>query len=261
MYPEIGFCIYCGTPHDLTSEHIMPYGLGGNLELPSSSCKVCATITGRIEQTVLRGPLRPICVYRRIQSRRKHKDAPTKLPLEVRFGTEWETIQLPVDEYPLLLTFFNYEIPGYLDPKNYKSGVRVSGQYTYSFGPRLEEVIKRIGAKDIRVSQSYVPSEFAKMTAKVAYSMAVAIGQINPTMGRPKVVNAILGKTDDIGRWVWTVSEPRKRLKDILHFIGIERDEKQGLLIGRVQYLTDSGTPMYGVILGKLDDKFIAPVV
>ncbi len=35
----IGRCIYCGGRKGLLDEHIIPYGLGGNLVLPEASCK------------------------------------------------------------------------------------------------------------------------------------------------------------------------------------------------------------------------------
>jgi hypothetical protein len=51
----LGQCIYCGSRRDLTDEHILPLALGGALKLPKSSCKNCATITGKLEQALLRG--------------------------------------------------------------------------------------------------------------------------------------------------------------------------------------------------------------
>lgn len=256
-YPAVGFCIYCGATDDLNDEHIIPFGLGGNLVLPRSTCANCSKVTSRFERTVLRGPLRPVRLFRGIQSRRKHRDAPTLLPLKVRYQDDWELIKLPHDEYPLILHFFVYDVPGYLDPENYRHSVRVRGQLTYSFGLRPEQVLARLGAKEIQISQTYVPTEFAKMTTKVAFSMAVAIGVLDLSRGRPEIIKSILGHTDDIGRWVGTITEPRQWIANVLHHVGIERDHDNGVLTGRVQYFTDSGTPVYGVILGSLDDAFV----
>jgi hypothetical protein len=257
-YENVGLCIYCGATGGLTDEHIIPYGLGGNLILPDSTCEPCAKITSGIERTILRGPFRPIRVVRGIQSRRRHRDAPTALPLKLRRGEEWETIYLPYDEYPLLLDFLVFDVPGRLDPE-YQSGIRIRGHMTFSFGPQPEEVMKRFGANDIRISQTHTPTAFAKMTAKVAYAMAVALGAIDPSRGRPNVVRSILGQTDDVGYWVGTITEPRRWIANVLHSVAVERDAEKGLLIGRVQYLTDTGTPQYGVILGDLDDGFVNP--
>lgn len=259
-YDRVGRCIYCGNTGDLRDEHIVPYGLGGNLVLPDSTCGICAGITSRIERKVLRGSFRPIRVMRGLQSRRKHRGAPTKLPLRVRYGDEWKTVELPYREYPLLLHFLTYDLPGCLDPEAYDRGLRVRGYLTYSFGPRPEDVRERLGADEIRVSQTDVPSEFAKMTAKVAYSMAVALGTIDPSRGRPEVVRSILGELDEIGRWVGMAAQPRRWIKDVLHYVGVKRDREDNLLIGEVQYLTDTGTPTYIVVLGSLTDRFVTEV-
>ena len=48
-------CIYCGATDGLTTEHIIPYSLGGRFELPEASCNECTEITKKIEQTVGRG--------------------------------------------------------------------------------------------------------------------------------------------------------------------------------------------------------------
>lgn len=87
--------------------------------------------------------------------------------------------------------------------------------------------------------------------------MAVAKGLLDLPRGRPEVVRSILGDVDGIGRWVGTITEPRQWIADVLHFVGIERDREKGLPMGRVQYLTDSGTPVYVVIFGRLDDEFV----
>lgn len=257
-YDEVGLCIYCGAGKNLSDEHIVPFGLGGNLVLPKSSCGACAKITSRFERTVLRGPFRPIRVFRGIQSRRKHRDAPTSLPLRIRRdGGNWETIFLPHNEYPILLNFFVLDVPGYDNPK-YVEGVRLLGHLTYSFGPRPEEAMYRLGVKQIKLpSQQYNPGDFARMTAKVAYSMAVALGQIDPARGRPQVVRSILGEVDDIGRWVGMISQQRHWYSNVLHYVAITRDVDRGVLRGRVQYLTDVGSPSYEVILGNLNDDFV----
>ncbi|SRR5271163_282192 len=51
-FPATGECIYCGalgSEVELTDEHIVPYSLGGNVELLQASCKKCARVTGGLE--------------------------------------------------------------------------------------------------------------------------------------------------------------------------------------------------------------------
>src|SRR5579864_6376972 len=50
-YPPVGHCIYCGSfEGKLSSEHIIPFALSGNLILPRASCRACADKTKKIEE-------------------------------------------------------------------------------------------------------------------------------------------------------------------------------------------------------------------
>jgi hypothetical protein len=97
------------------------------------------------------------------------------------------------------------------------------------------------------------PIDFARMIAKIAFSMAVAVGALVEISNRhAPVLPAILGKANDIGRWVGTITDPISRHEGHLHRVLIRRDEEKGLLLGDVQLFSDSETPRYGVILGEL---------
>jgi hypothetical protein len=48
-----GRCIYCGSTKNLTSEHVVPFGLGGDFELPGASCVGCRDVTSLIERRVM----------------------------------------------------------------------------------------------------------------------------------------------------------------------------------------------------------------
>lgn len=253
-----GLCIYCGTTEALEDEHIVPFGLGGNWSLPNASCRACAVVTSRFERRVLRGPLRPVRVLRGILSRRGHRDAPTSLPLRVLRNGSWETVTLALEEYPLLVEFLVFSPPGYVDPA-YEKGVRIRGHATFNFGPPPEVVMARLGATSISAPRTYDPGALARMTAKIAYGTAVAAGVIVPSRGRPEIVRSIMGEEDQIGRWVGNLAEPRKIATGILHQVSIHHDVKARLVIGRVQFLADSGVPAYGVILGATDAGYIDP--
>ncbi|WP_080744877.1 HNH endonuclease [Cupriavidus necator] len=53
-YLPPGRCIYCDAPENLTREHIIPAGLGGNWVLPEASCRRCAAKTSAAELHVMR---------------------------------------------------------------------------------------------------------------------------------------------------------------------------------------------------------------
>lgn len=75
-----GRCIYCDATDGLSVEHIVPFSLGGDVELPDASCSRCRDITSRIELKVARNQLHIPRAIRGFPSRRR-KGYPTKTPI------------------------------------------------------------------------------------------------------------------------------------------------------------------------------------
>lgn len=251
-YPPYGECIYCGELSDLRIEHIVPFGLSGNLELPDSSCKSCADITSKIEMAILRGEFWAVRVLRELQSRRKHSSAPKKFSIKiVRNGIEKE-IRLPVNEYPILIHFPIFTAPGVLTSAKKKPGVEISGVDTISFGTNPKDFLLKHKAESISASASQNPVAFARMIAKIAYSMAAATGALKLLKSPSPIPAVILGQETAVGHWVGTIDAPNTSYPGMLHRIAIFPDEKLGMLVGDVQLFSDSFAPRYGVILGNL---------
>lgn len=251
-YPPVGKCIYCGNTENLQREHILPFGLSGSAILPKSSCNQCAKITGQFEQKVLRGPMWAVRVYRELKSRTRHQDAPKHFPLKVMKNGIEEEIQVPIEEFPILLHFPIFDPPAYLRPGGYEKGILVGGVATVSFGPRPEVVAKRLGVEILSIKQAQEPIAFARMIAKIAYAWAAAEKKLDLIRGKPFVLPALLGEADDIGRWVGTLTDPIERYEGLLHRILIHEDHERHVLVGEVHLFSDSQTPRYGVILGKM---------
>jgi hypothetical protein len=93
----VGACIYCGSTENLSDEHIVPFGLGGNLVLPKSSCQRCARITSEFERRVLRGFMRDARATGRFPTRRP-KERPSTIPVEIKRGDHLELVDIPVAE-------------------------------------------------------------------------------------------------------------------------------------------------------------------
>ena len=217
-----------------------------------ASCRKCARITGGFEQDLLRGPFWPARIFRDLKSRSKHKDAPKTFAMTfIRDGRE-EEHRLKVDELPIFIHFPRLAPPGYLVPGYLTAGVQLAGLDTIHFGmPPTVAMILR-GANGLQMSQNPRPVEFARMIAKIGYAFACAEGAIKDLDGTPLVLPAILGETDDIGRWVGTLTRPSMKHPGTLHRIVIHHDRERGLLCAEVQLFSDSETPSYCVILGKL---------
>lgn len=255
IYQEVGSCIYCGSADNLSDEHIIPYGLGGNLELPKSSCSRCAKITSKFELAVLRGSMHPARIYRKIQSRKNHENAPSKYAVTIEESGTTKSIEVPLEDYPILVTFPLFEVPGYLLGNQEPKGINLTGCATISFGCKPEDtLLKHNGSRIVVRPVNDTPVDFARMIAKIAFSMAVAIDAFEgANYSKSFVLPAILGEKDDIGQWVGTITEPIISSKYYLHRVLVHRDIEKGLLIGDVQIFSDSQTPRYGVILGQLE--------
>jgi hypothetical protein len=251
-YAAVGKCIYCGATERLENEHIVPYALNGSTILPRSTCRSCAKITGQFEQSVLRGPMRAVRVLRQFKSRTKHADAPRTAALSILRGGNEESVDLPLEEYPILLHFPLFAPPGYLTPSEYSSGIRLTGVATILFGPPPEEVARRLGATKLNLSQGYYPAAFGRMIAKIAYSYAFAEGATQGLRQVSPMLPALLGKSDDIGRWVGTLPKQLETHPGLLHRLALREDRENGLLVAEVQLFADSSTPSYGVVLGEL---------
>jgi hypothetical protein len=251
-YPPFGECIYCGSDSDLGKEHIVPHGLGGTFVLPKSSCSSCAKITSKFELDVLRGELWPVRIHRALQSRRKHKYAPNLYPLSiVRNGAE-ESIQLPLKDYPILVPFLDFTPPRKAIGAPSKSGIDVQGVVTLAFGPDPVNVLRSTGAQTIRPHVRTHPVQFARMIAKIGYSMAAAVGSLHLISGASPIRDVILGTNPCIGDYVGTTTEPLVRHDNLLHRIAIHAMPDIGQLVAEVQLFSDSSAPCYGVLLGEL---------
>jgi hypothetical protein len=248
-----GCCIYCGDTTDLTDEHILPYGLGGPAEIPSASCPRCARITGAVEQDVLRGALWPVRAYRDLSSRTKHRSAPRTVDITMVFedGRE-ELVPVPIDQAPIIFMFPVFAPPGIVEPRGYTAGVRLRGVAGVAFSDKHKDIAKRYGAKSFSISQRTDPRTFARMIAKIAYAMASADGNLGRLETAYPVVSSILGRTDDVGRWVGSYTDTPPRHPTVLHHLIAREFRDRGIFVYEVQLFADSQAPCYTVVLGTL---------
>ena len=170
--PPVGHCIYCRGTDNLSKEHIIPYGLNGNAVLSAASCARCRNITASFEREVLRGSMRAVRVGLKFQSRKKHHGAPLTEPLMFTRNGVSETIDLPIERFPIRLPFPKFAPPQFL-AGDQNSKLKIIGATTILFGPRPEVVGKELGAqKLVFQSRRDSPVSFARMIAKIGYAMA-----------------------------------------------------------------------------------------
>ena len=183
IYQAVGQCIYCGSTKQLTREHIIPHSAGGRWVLPESSCKSCATITGKFEGEVARTIIGPLRMLYDLPTRRK-KDRPETLPLKVKYAhsADWETVEVDRDICPFLVGLPLYPMPDEVTGDVQKAirsaatsqfWIRGAG-FWRNKDKHFEYLCKTLGVIAIMPSATIASEPFCLMIAKIAHSFAIA---------------------------------------------------------------------------------------
>jgi hypothetical protein len=196
---EVGRCIYCGEVEGkLSEEHVTPYGLSGLLVLRHASCGRCAKITSQVEARVLKHMSAARAALgtrtRHPKERRKPQPMLVEKDGEVReilapWQEQWKVIQLPI-----------FRFPACIDGRPYSSGIERVSQDQFELTERADNVAKKHDANRV-IKPDYPVEDFARFIAKTAYGYAVAWYTLK-CFEEVYVVRAILGESNDIGRWV-----------------------------------------------------------
>jgi hypothetical protein len=257
-HPNIGVCIYCGEKKGLSDEHIIPYGLGGKLVLKKASCKSCAKITAKLEQTLLRGHWWPYRKILNIQTRSgnypKYRPAELIHPYRPKIP-----IQVKSDDYPIVV-FFDFDIPSVLIGKERpepsfakEAGLKFIGQNPSYV---LDKGVIRLLRQDEQVEYpiNFESSDILRFIAKVAHGISIykyGLDSCNEYF-LPKI---ILGNGDGALTYVGGCSS--EILKPVLPGKGLhstfERDSNDFRIVN-VQLFRDSGDPppIYEAVVGTI---------
>src|ERR1700730_10388988 len=243
-FDPVGMCIYCGTTSfiPLTTEHIIPQGLGGGLILPKSSCDPCRQVTQKLEETCLRFLLLP---YR----------------LHVGLVQHPHEINERIKQHPdfLLLPVLGRS-PGIL------IGAPPGGPMPYHFmlatnHPNLSTMANHLDSFDLGC--------YFRMIAKIAHSFTV--GQIGLGSFDPDLPPIIIGNHLELVAYLIGGSEIDLPVRsDALSHqvgLGIVPWEDGHLVRARIRLFAFHHSPAYDVIVGRLvisqeefDARAVAPL-
>lgn len=254
VYPPVGRCIYCGAKDcDLSDEHIIPQGLGGNILLPAACCSSCERIVGaQLEGRLLHktnGMFAAMRLRLNYKSKRP-KDRPKSLPYKVisKDGVS-RIIEVPARSVPRhWMTFLTQTSPGVIQGR---SRTEAAGVSPYSiFNPsdftaiaHEDESIQFVGAGEGR--------DLARLLAKIAHGISVAQHGIDAF--EAWLPDFILGK-DDCAMHYYVAGHENKTVDDKGdHSVTVGTWEDDGVRIGvRIRLFCKYGTPDYEVAVGKL---------
>lgn len=258
VYQPVGRCIYCGNTTDLTVEHVIPYGFGGRIELPESSCRKCCKLTSAFEHTCLRTMYGPLRLLYDLPSRRKTK-RPDKLPLKVKqtASDDWTYTEVAQEKYPFLILFPYFAMPkvmtneiwsdchGAVTDKFWIRGASPS----FVFQELLEKLISELKVYSIMPEAKAQVGEFCQMLAKIGH--AFAVGEIGIDAFHsfliPHIIQSELGNCD---KFIGGLKED-EAASDELHELSLVDTAENNLVIVRIRLLAKLGTPTYYAVVGK----------
>jgi hypothetical protein len=249
---RVGQCIYCRTTQKpLQSEHIVPYALNGPWELLEASCQKCAEITSSFETDVCHNLLLQTRAKLIFPTRHKYS-RPAVFPLTIESKGQKKSIQVPLQEHPTPISFPIFPLPAYIDQRHYQKGIDITGHMLRQVGgPPVKEITKRHDAESLSFKVTYQPIAFARLLAKIAYGFTVATYGLNMVQ-EAYVLPAILGQSDDIGRWVGCTANDSVTPGRDLHRINLK--SINGEIHCNVRLFTIFNTPEYLVIVGRASE-------
>lgn len=255
---RIGTCIYCGNaPPDceLTDEHVIPDGLGGDLYLPDASCHNCNSMTTAFETPVLRDVFRYGRGLLGVRSRKRRGKAQRPLTYIAGATGTGEPLQefLANSQMPFM---FGY--PSFTGRPNILEAFPVEGD-----DPRLKWVV---GPREFREEQSRLQLKidtvsFWRTIAKIAH--CYTIGQIGLDGFEHRLLPFIKGTVrppprsllgnivsigpDEPGALHWI------EMRDVSTWAGFQGGKRFArLAIVRMQLFASYGSPIYEVIAGEI---------
>jgi hypothetical protein len=251
---EVGKCIYCGTTEGrLTTEHITALGLSGRLELLHASCDNCAKITGAIEEIVLRSMR---AARAELGTKTRHaKNRKEPQPMLVEKDGRSFTIYAPLSEHWKVIRLPIFPMAAAIDGRAYESGIESDSMDEFQLVKRHEEVAARHGVDRI-IFPEYPSETFARVIAKMAYGYAVERCTLN-AFEEVYVAPAILGKTNDIGRWVGCPSQREFPKRDCNISVGFKIIPERDLVV-RIKMFPRFDGAEYVVLVGKLKPVYAA---
>ncbi|MGJ5037928.1 hypothetical protein ACQR13_27765 [Bradyrhizobium sp. HKCCYLRH3059] len=260
VLPRASCCIYCGASNatgylkPLSTEHIVPLALNGDLILPDASCERCQKITGTTEQIVLRGHYRGLRIQQGWKHRKKNEQ-PTELPIFLPDPAGGRDIRrmVPLAEYPYVSFFFDLPTPGIL------IGILPEWEYGLKYRwLRLQATGVDPPVTSENLTTFSTPSldlhSFCRMIAKIAHAFAAAKVGLHSFV--PLLEPIILGNATNfyhfVGGFPGATEMP---IADKPYEISLSRETCSGrtYLVAKIRLFANvPGSRAYQAVVGKI---------
>lgn len=215
---ELGSCMYCGSSENLTDEHIIPFGMGGDLILRKSSCEACAAKTSLDERKVLRGFMYEGRLVGGFPSRRKKKQPKTiKRKLFREDGTEF-TKDLLIKSGVSVIHLPIFTDLGILSGQKTETGISIQELITIHLGTdNLEELRLKEDISGLKFQTDIDVTAFCRLLSKIAYGHHIQQCGLFPKEESPAL--SIINKSEmQFGKWIGSQDVPFPK-SSALHLI------------------------------------------
>jgi hypothetical protein len=183
---SLGNCVYCGATSDLSSEHVVPKGMGGNVTLPDGSCGTCRKITHEIETFCMRETL--IQVRTQLGLNQHAHERPDSFPAKFTYSSgREETLPVSASNYPTMWVMPIYEYPRILGalPPQPEQGVGVVLQ-AHMQEVNFHKLLALANVQSISASTAGIRLDlFTRWIAKIGYCYAVACLGLDAVQNSP----------------------------------------------------------------------------
>jgi hypothetical protein len=258
---HIGHCIYCGRrdyadgeTRKLGDEHVVPFGLNGDILLTDASCQACERITGHVETITLSHLIGPRRLMG-LQSRTRPAKQPKTLPIFAiePGGGRGRKVQIEVDDFPTALFMLPLAAPPILSlvagrPVESPSAPPFVHWFRYDGALLLEKYGVGHWA-----TQPLDMRYFCRMLAKIGHAFAtfeLGVGGFTP------ILTDIIRDPDRSARtaigFVGGLPSPPTPPRS-LHHLSVGRAAIAGgptFVIVRIHLFAQLGAPVYSVVVG-----------
>jgi hypothetical protein len=226
VYAPLNRCLYCTSTQNLSKEHIIPLGLGGELIVPKASCEVHQKATSKVEDFVLR---KYLCALR------SHLGLPSRNPCSRPDG---------------------YTLKLFVDPPGRVIGcARQHETWSVRFVdaeifPDIAVRLTRLGADAFEDKVTIKAMALARLIAKIGHCFALAELGFD-AFEEPHVAHLIGAETQDWNYWVGRYDRGQDVPPRELHEL---RFLRRGNELSVIVHLLVPYCPRYGyeVIVGRL---------
>ena len=189
---------------------------------------------------------------------RRPKEMPATFPLVITKNSVDEKLEVTLGDHLIILPLPIYAEPAFIKPYDYARGIAITGIQTLRFGDQPEDLLKRHKAEKIALQTRLDHNLFARLLAKIAYSLAIAeLGA--ERVGSAYVLPIIFGDMQQSGRWIGSSdnvlsAEPG----DVQHASNVQiyrMPESQGsksIIVVLLKLFANVPSPGYIVIVGEL---------